>query len=169
MDPKLGFWVDSKSHSKEGFWQIFHTLGLKLGFLNSAKYHTLIKDMGSKSYPNPVFIAGKKHTLISYFYKPEKTYLFFLIFAVFDTLNTTRVVRSSPWETTPFPCFCTQAWYPPLNTSGPPGIYILIHGQLNWKGDIGFEMYLSIFQLLKDGHCFLNAKYNTFIKYTIDV
>ena len=102
-----------------GFWQIFHTLGLKLGFLNSAKYHTLIKDMGSKSYPNPVFIAGKKHTLISYFYKPEKTYLFFLIFAVFDTLNTTRVVRSSPWETTPFLCFCTQAWYPPLNTSGP--------------------------------------------------
>ena len=88
IDPKLRFWVDSKSHSKQGFRQFFHTLGLKLGFfLNSAKYHTLIKDMGSKSYLNPVFIVGKKHTLISYFYKPEKTYPFFLIFAVFDTLN----------------------------------------------------------------------------------
>ena len=26
MDPKLGFWVDSKSHPKWGFWQIFPTL-----------------------------------------------------------------------------------------------------------------------------------------------
>ena len=64
-DPEVGFWVDSKSHPKQGFWQIFHTL--KLGFLNLVNYHTLIKDMGSKSYPNPVFIEGKKHTLISYF------------------------------------------------------------------------------------------------------
>ena len=66
MDPKLEFWVDSKSHHKQGFWQIFYTL--KLGFFEfkNAKYHTLIKDMGSKSYPNPVLIVGEKHTLISY-------------------------------------------------------------------------------------------------------
>ena len=37
MDPKLGFWVDSKSHSKQGFWQIFNTIGLKLGFFEFGK------------------------------------------------------------------------------------------------------------------------------------
>ena len=48
---------------------------------------------------------------------------FFLIFADFDTLNTGRAALASPWKTTLFPCFCTRAWYPPLNTSGPPGPY----------------------------------------------
>ena len=65
MDPKLGLWVDSKSHPKQGFWQIFHTL--QLGIFKFSKYHTLIKDMGSKPYPNPMFIVGKKHTLMLYF------------------------------------------------------------------------------------------------------
>ena len=54
MDPKLGFWVDSKSRPKQGFWQIFHTL--KLGIFKFGKiYHTVIRDVGSKSNPNSVF------------------------------------------------------------------------------------------------------------------
>ena len=57
--------------------------------------------MGSKSCSNPVFIVSKKHTPFldfCYFWHPK---------------------RAPPRKTTHFPCFCTGAWYPPLNTSAP--------------------------------------------------
>ena len=65
-----------------------------------------------------------KYTLNTYFYLALKKHTFFLIFAIFDTPNTGRAARASAWKTTLFPCFCTRAWYPPLNTSGPPGIVV---------------------------------------------
>ena len=67
-------------------------------------------------------IVSKKYTLNTYFLFNLKNIPFFLIFAVFDTLNTGRAALASPWKTTLFPCFCTRAWYPPLNTSAPPGV-----------------------------------------------
>ena len=76
MDPKVGFWLT------------FHTL--KLGIFQVGK------DMGSKSYLNPVFIVGKKYTVISYCLLVLKNIPFFVIFAVFDTLNMACVVRASP-------------------------------------------------------------------------
>ena len=66
-------------------------------------------------------IVSKKYTLNTYFLFSLKNIPFFLIFAVFDTLNTGRAALASPWKTILFPCFYSQAWYPPLNTSGPPG------------------------------------------------
>ena len=65
MDPKLGFWVDSK---KATLNKDFDKFFIKLGIFKFRKNHTLIKDMGSKLYPNPMFIVGKKTYLISYFY-----------------------------------------------------------------------------------------------------
>ena len=80
--PKLRFWVDSKSHSKQGFWQIFHTL--KLAIFKLAKYYTLIKDMGSKSYPtncNAMFmVVKKKKSLSCIFISLKKPHLIFDVF-----------------------------------------------------------------------------------------
>ena len=57
MDPKLGLWVNSKSHPKQGFWQIFHTL--KLGIFEFGKISYRNQGMSAKSYPNPMFTVGK--------------------------------------------------------------------------------------------------------------
>ena len=81
MDPKLGFWVDSKSHPKQRFSHIFNTLKLDF-FSKLAKYHTLIKDMGSKNIPVTYFLSAENIPFI-------------LIFQ-FDPLNTARAVRASP-------------------------------------------------------------------------
>ena len=100
MNPKLGFWIDSKSHPKQGFWQIVHTPNWE--FSNSANYHTLIKDMGSKTYPNPMFIVSKKHTRILHFLLAWKHTLF-LDFYCFWHPKLSHVVRASPWKP-PFLC-----------------------------------------------------------------
>ena len=70
-------------------------------FLNSAKYHTLIKDMGSKSYPNPVFIVGKNIPLPRIFISLKKHTLF-LDFCCFwhrkhDLRGTCRPLKNYPF------------------------------------------------------------------------
>ena len=78
---------------------------MNLEFSNSAKYHTLIKDMGSKSYRNPMFIVGK-NIPISYFLLAYKI-PFSLIFAVFDTLTRRAGYVPLLENNTLFLCFYT--------------------------------------------------------------
>ena len=50
IDPKLGFWVDSKATRNKNFAKF--SIPWTRTFEIQQKNHTLIKDMGSKSYPN---------------------------------------------------------------------------------------------------------------------
>ena len=54
--------------------------------------------MDSKSYSNPMFIVGKNIPLSPIFISLKTNKPFFLIFAVFDTLNTACAVLASPWK-----------------------------------------------------------------------
>ena len=77
----------------------------------------------SKSYPNPVFIVYKKHKPYLVCFISLKKTPFFLIFAVFDTLNTASAVRASPWKNTFFYVFVlendTHLWI-----QVPPGCHL---------------------------------------------
>ena len=73
--------------------------------------------MGSKSYPYLMFIVGKKHTLILYFYEPQNTYPFSL-FVLF------RAARASPLKTTLFLCFYIySSMISTFQFKWPPGFY----------------------------------------------
>ena len=94
-----------------------------------------------------MFTIGKTYPYLVFLISLKKIHCF-LMFAVFDTLNTVHGVRASPWKTTLFLCFCTWVWYPPLRTSGPSGdkqhnlgkvgrVKVHSHGG-QWRGIVKF-------------------------------